>query len=98
MGGWAFAQSLVTTVTLDRLQQRGYKSMLDYYLKVTPQLNEPPPERTGRAVYVTRMYSGGVSRTKDSSRLDFDALQMMREGPSKPVFRCRLQTSLCSFA
>jgi len=60
MGGWAVAQSpiLVTTITLDRLHQRGYESMLDYYLKVAPQLNEPPPDRTGRAVYVTRMYSG----------------------------------------
>ena len=60
MEGWAVAQSpiLVTTVTLDILQQRGYESMLNYYLKVAPQLNEPPPDRTGRAVYVTRMYSG----------------------------------------
>jgi len=43
MGGWAVAQSpiLVTTITLERLQQRGYESMLDYYLKVAPQLNEP---------------------------------------------------------
>lgn len=33
MGGWAVAQSpiLITTVTLQRLQQRGYLSMLDYY-------------------------------------------------------------------
>ena len=37
----------------------GYESMLDYYLKVAPQLNEPPPDRTGRAVHVTRSYSGG---------------------------------------
>jgi RNA-directed DNA polymerase len=43
MGGWRVAQSpiLVTTVTLERLQQRGYESMLEYYLKVAPQLNEP---------------------------------------------------------
>jgi hypothetical protein len=42
-GGWAIAQSpiLVTTVTVKRLQQRGYESMLDYYVKVAPQLNEP---------------------------------------------------------
>lgn len=35
MGGWAVAQSpiLTTTVTLKRLQQRGYLSMLDYYNK-----------------------------------------------------------------
>ena len=59
-GGWAVAQSpiLITTITLERLQQRGYESMLDYYFKVCPQLNEPPPERTGRAVYATRTYSG----------------------------------------
>ena len=41
MGGWAVAQSpiLVTTVTLERLNKRGYEAMLDYYLKVAPQLN-----------------------------------------------------------
>ncbi|MEO6166731.1 MAG: group II intron reverse transcriptase/maturase, partial [Chitinophagales bacterium] len=40
MGGWAVAQSpiLVTTVTLKRLAQRGYESLLDYYYKVSPQL------------------------------------------------------------
>ncbi len=32
MGGWAVAQSpiMVTTITLKRLLQRGYESMLDY--------------------------------------------------------------------
>jgi group II intron reverse transcriptase/maturase len=42
-GGWAVAQSpiLVTTITLERLRKRGYESMLDYYFKVSPQLNEP---------------------------------------------------------
>lgn len=34
-GGWAVAQSpiLVTTITINRLKQRGYISMLDYYKK-----------------------------------------------------------------
>ena len=32
---------LVTTITLSRLVQRGYESMLSYYEKVSPQLNEP---------------------------------------------------------
>jgi hypothetical protein len=43
MGGWAVAQSpiLVTTITLERLRKRGYEAMLDYYSKVSPQLNEP---------------------------------------------------------
>jgi group II intron reverse transcriptase/maturase len=43
MGGWAVAQSpiLVTTITLKRLMQRGYESMLSYYEKVSPQFNEP---------------------------------------------------------
>jgi RNA-directed DNA polymerase len=38
-GGWAIAQSpiLTTTITLERLAQRGYESMLDYYLKVRPE-------------------------------------------------------------
>ena len=43
MGGWAVAQSpiLVTTITRPRLTKRGYISMLDYYLKVSPKFNEP---------------------------------------------------------
>lgn len=38
MGGWAVAQSpiLGTTITLKRLEQREYFSMLDYYLKIAP--------------------------------------------------------------
>lgn len=42
-GGWAVAQSpiLTTTITLKRLQQRGYESMLDYYYQVAPQFSEP---------------------------------------------------------
>ena len=51
-GGWAVAQSpiLGTTITLKRLQQRGYESMLDYYAKVAPQFNEPLYTRTVRTV------------------------------------------------
>jgi len=52
MGGWAVAQSpiLVTTITLKRLVQRGYESMLDYYEKVSPQFNEPLYTRPVRTV------------------------------------------------
>ena len=52
MGGWAVAQSpiLLTTVTLERLNKRGYEAMLDYYLKVSPQLNEPLYTRPVRTV------------------------------------------------
>jgi len=32
---------MVTTITLVRLAKRGYNSMLDHYLKVSPQFNEP---------------------------------------------------------
>lgn len=43
MGGWAVAQSqiMMMTITLARFIKRGYKSMLDDYLNVSPQLNEP---------------------------------------------------------
>jgi len=43
MGGWRVAQSpiLLTTITLKRLEKKGYESMLNYYSKVSPQLNEP---------------------------------------------------------
>ena len=52
MGGWRVAQSpiLVTTITLERLQKKGYESMLDYYFKVAPQFNEPLYTRTVRTV------------------------------------------------
>lgn len=51
-GGWSVAQSpiLSTTITLKRLAKRGYEAMLDYYLKVAPQLNEPLYTRTVRTV------------------------------------------------
>lgn len=43
MGGWAVAQSpmLNTTITVKRLEKRGYEAMLSYYVKVAPQFNEP---------------------------------------------------------
>jgi group II intron reverse transcriptase/maturase len=52
MGGWAVAQSpiLVTTITLFRLAKRGYQPMLDYYLKISPQFNEPLITRPVRSV------------------------------------------------
>ena len=52
MGGWAVAQSpiLITTITLARLVKRGYESMLTYYEKVSPQLNEPLYTRPVRTV------------------------------------------------
>ena len=52
MGGWAVAQSpiMLTTVTLERLKKRGYEPMLEHYLKVSPQLNEPPYTRPVRTV------------------------------------------------
>ena len=52
MGGWAVAQSpiLITTITLERLHKRGYESMLEHYLKVAPQHNEPLYARPARTV------------------------------------------------
>ena len=52
MGGWPVAQSpiMVTTITLERLMKRGYESMLSYYEKVSPQLNEPLYTRSVRTV------------------------------------------------
>ena len=52
MGGWRVAQSpiMITTVTLERLHKRGYEAMLDYYSKVSPQLNEPLYTRPVRTV------------------------------------------------
>ncbi len=91
MGGWAVAQSLIliTTVTLERLKKRGYEPMLDHYSKVSPQLNEPLYTRPVRTVV--------VCHERRTDKLFGDAIQMMREGPSKPVFRHRNQTALCSF-
>ena len=52
MGGWAVAQSpiLITTITLARLAKRNYESMLEYYQKVAPHLNEPLYTRPLRTV------------------------------------------------
>ncbi len=52
MGGWAVAQSpiLRTTITVKRLRQRGYQSLVEHYLKVTPLLNEPLYTRPVRTV------------------------------------------------
>jgi len=52
MGGWAVAQSpiLGTTITLERLARKGYESMLTWYEKVSPQLNEPLYTRSVRTV------------------------------------------------
>ncbi len=52
MGGWAVAQSpiLRTTLTVKRLLKRGYQSLMDYYCKVAPQLNEPLYTRPVRTV------------------------------------------------
>ena len=43
-GGWAIAQSpiLITTITLTRLTQRGYESLLTHYYKVSPHYQSPP--------------------------------------------------------
>ena len=52
MGGWAIAQSpiLGTTITLERLCKKGYESLLSYYQKVAPHLNEPLYTRPVRTV------------------------------------------------
>jgi group II intron reverse transcriptase/maturase len=52
MGGWAIAQSpiLGTTITIARLAKRGYESLLSYYEKVAPHLNEPLYTRPVRTV------------------------------------------------
>lgn len=51
-GGWAVAQSpiLITTITLKRLEKRGYEAMLTHYTNVAPHLNEPLYTRTVRTV------------------------------------------------
>jgi RNA-directed DNA polymerase len=51
-GGWAVAQSpiMVTTVTLKRLAKKGYESLLSYYQKIAPKLNEPLYTRPVRTV------------------------------------------------
>jgi hypothetical protein len=52
MGGWAIAQSpiLGTTITIERLSKRGHESLLTYYGKVAPHLNEPLYTRPVRTV------------------------------------------------
>ncbi len=52
MGGWAIAQSpiLGTTITIDRLKKRGFLSLLEIYIRIPPQLNEPLYTRPVRTV------------------------------------------------
>lgn len=52
MGTWAVACSpiLRTTITVERLQKRGYQSLFAYYIKVAQFLNEPLYTRTVRTV------------------------------------------------
>ena len=42
-GGWAVAQSpmMGTTITLKRLEKKGYQAMLELYKQLNPQQNEP---------------------------------------------------------
>ena len=51
-GGWAVAQSpiLITTITLKRLEKRGYEAMLTHYATIAPHLNEPLYTRPVRTV------------------------------------------------
>ncbi|GHV52748.1 hypothetical protein FACS1894181_16120 [Bacteroidia bacterium] len=52
MGGWATALSpiLKTTITIARLQKRGYEAMLPLYQSIAPYLNEPLYTRPVRTV------------------------------------------------
>jgi group II intron reverse transcriptase/maturase len=52
MGGWATARSpiLKTTITISRLQRRGYQSMSTVYEAISPFLNEPLYTRPVRTV------------------------------------------------
>ena len=52
LGGWATARSpiLKTTITNDRLHQRGYLAMITVYKSVAPHLNEPLYTRPVRTV------------------------------------------------
>ena len=52
MGGWAVARSpiLKTTITIARLQKRGYEAMLPLYRSIAPYLNEPLYTRPVRTV------------------------------------------------
>jgi hypothetical protein len=60
MGTWAVALSPImrTTITIERLQKRGYEAMSNYYLKIASFLVVYPDFYRGTAVYETRTYSG----------------------------------------
>ncbi|HNF41952.1 MAG TPA: group II intron reverse transcriptase/maturase, partial [Bacteroidia bacterium] len=51
-GGWAIAQSpiLGSTITLKRLKQRGYESLLEVYTTLNPSICEPLSTRPVRLV------------------------------------------------
>ena len=65
MGTWAVACSpiLKTTITVERLQQRGYEAMLTYYLKIAPFLAVHPDYFRRTAVYLNRLVNAERSRS-----------------------------------
>jgi len=91
MGGWSVAQSpiLVTTITLERLIKRGYESMLTYYEKVSPHLNEPLYTRPVAPMLKLRRkhtYSGHA----------FGLMKHVR-GEPRQLQLARPSTRLCSY-
>jgi hypothetical protein len=85
MGGWPVAQSsiMVTTITVERLMRRGYESMLSYYEKVSPQLNEPLYTRPVRTVVMPTQASADKCERRTSSVNSGEAVySIMHKCPS----------------
>ena len=62
-GGWVVAQSpiLNSTITLKRLQNRGYQAMLKLYMELNPSIYEPP--YTCRTIQAGETRKLGLPRT-----------------------------------
>ncbi len=84
MGGWAVAQSpiMVTTITLKRLIQRGYESLLSYYESISPQLNEPLYTRPAWPALRNEGYSGHAYARLRQINVRGEPHQLILVGPS----------------
>ena len=95
MGGWAVAQSpiMVTTITLKRLMRKGYESMLNYYERVSPQLNEPLYTRPVRE-FIPLFQREWCERRTSSVHSGEAVYSIVASWVSSVIFNCSLIFSL----
>ena len=74
--------SLLPTITLKRLIQRGYESLLSYYEQISPQLNEPLYTRPAWPALRKEGYSGHAYAWLRQINVRGEPHQLILVGPS----------------